>query len=68
MLGYQKNNVGGWEVLIRQKELPDQHEASWESYDEIHQQYPKFHLEDKAMSPPFVGIALSNFYMIRACN
>ncbi|KAA0062427.1 Retrovirus-related Pol polyprotein from transposon 297 family [Cucumis melo var. makuwa] len=45
-LGYQKNNAGGWEVLIRWKELPE-HEASWESYEEIQRQYPTFHLEDK---------------------
>ncbi|TYK05483.1 ty3-gypsy retrotransposon protein [Cucumis melo var. makuwa] len=42
-LGYQKNSAGGGEVLIRWKELPE-HEASWESYDEIHRLYPTYHL------------------------
>ncbi|KAA0066459.1 Retrotransposable element Tf2 [Cucumis melo var. makuwa] len=37
VLQYQKNKAGAWEVLIRWKNLPD-HEASWESYDEIQQQ------------------------------
>ncbi|KAA0067390.1 Retrotransposable element Tf2 [Cucumis melo var. makuwa] len=45
-LGYQKNKAGSWEVLIHWKELPE-HEASWESYEEMHQLYPNFHLEDK---------------------
>ncbi|TYK27644.1 putative polyprotein [Cucumis melo var. makuwa] len=45
-LKYQKNSNGGWEVLIRWKDLPE-HEASWECYDEIQRLYPTFHLEDK---------------------
>ncbi|TYK29737.1 Transposon Ty3-G Gag-Pol polyprotein [Cucumis melo var. makuwa] len=46
ILEYQKNKAGSWEVLIVWKGLP-QHEASWEDYDGIRQQYPDFHLEDK---------------------
>ncbi|KAA0033504.1 transposon Tf2-1 polyprotein isoform X1 [Cucumis melo var. makuwa] len=45
-LKYQKNNAGGWEVLIHWKDLPE-HEASWECYNEIQRLYPTFHLEDK---------------------
>ncbi|KAA0035475.1 Transposon Tf2-6 polyprotein [Cucumis melo var. makuwa] len=45
-LKYQKISNGGWEVLIRWKDLPE-HEASWECYDEIQRLYPTFHLEDK---------------------
>ncbi|KAL0541112.1 hypothetical protein IC582_021147 [Cucumis melo] len=45
-LKYQKNSAGGWEVLIRWKDLPE-HEASWECYNEIQRLCPTFHLEDK---------------------
>ncbi|KAL0534210.1 hypothetical protein IC582_028498 [Cucumis melo] len=42
-LKYQKNSAGGWEVLIRWKDLSE-HEAPWECYNEIQQLYPTFHL------------------------
>ncbi|KAA0037029.1 transposon Tf2-1 polyprotein isoform X1 [Cucumis melo var. makuwa] len=44
--GYLKNKIARWDVLIKWKGL-SRNEATWEDYDEIQQQFPKFHLEDK---------------------
>ncbi|TYK30692.1 RNA-directed DNA polymerase (Reverse transcriptase) [Cucumis melo var. makuwa] len=46
VLEYKLNKAGSWDVLIGWKGLP-KHEASWESYDEMHKLYPNLHLEDK---------------------
>ena len=46
VFSYQKNEKGGWEVLMSWKGLPH-HEATWESYDDFQQSFPDFHLEDK---------------------
>ncbi|KAA0048440.1 Retrovirus-related Pol polyprotein from transposon 17.6 [Cucumis melo var. makuwa] len=43
---YRMDKSGNWEVLVAWQGLPD-HEASWESYDEMHKLYPNLHLEDK---------------------
>ncbi|TYK04251.1 Transposon Ty3-I Gag-Pol polyprotein [Cucumis melo var. makuwa] len=44
--GYHKNQQGYWEVLMSWKELPS-HKAMWEKYDDFHQSFQDFHLEDK---------------------
>ena len=44
--GYLEYKVGGWDVLISWKGLP-RHEATWETYEEIQQLFPEFHLQDK---------------------
>ncbi|KAL0533232.1 hypothetical protein IC582_030448 [Cucumis melo] len=43
---YRKIGAEQWEVLVCWRGLP-KHEASWESYDEMKEKYPNFHLEDK---------------------
>ncbi|KAA0043239.1 transposon Tf2-1 polyprotein isoform X1 [Cucumis melo var. makuwa] len=45
-IAYRKTVAGQWEVLIRYEGLP-QHEATWESYEEMHCSYLALHLEDK---------------------
>ena len=44
--GYQQDGKGVWEVLISWKGQ-SRHEATWENYDDFHQSFPDFHLEDK---------------------
>lgn len=44
--GYQQKEKGVWEVLVSWKGLPS-HEATWENYDDFHQSFPDYHLEDK---------------------
>ncbi|KAA0058174.1 putative polyprotein [Cucumis melo var. makuwa] len=44
--GYTKNNKGEWEVLMSWKGL-QQHEATWDKYDDFSAIFPDFHLEDK---------------------
>ncbi|TYK23464.1 putative retroelement pol polyprotein [Cucumis melo var. makuwa] len=45
---YRKTRAEQWEVLVCWRGLP-KHEASWESYDEMKEKYPNFHLEDKRL-------------------
>ncbi|KAA0039461.1 Ty3/gypsy retrotransposon protein [Cucumis melo var. makuwa] len=43
---YRKTGAEQWEVLVCWRGLP-KYEASWESYEEMKEKYPTFHLEDK---------------------
>ncbi|KAL0548958.1 hypothetical protein IC582_013436 [Cucumis melo] len=45
-LDYRRNKAGEWEVMIRWDGLSI-HETTWESYVDIADKYPDFHLEDK---------------------
>ena len=46
VLEYRQNKTEQWEVLTKWEGLP-LHEATWESYEEMHRLYPTLHLEDK---------------------
>ncbi|KAA0063160.1 Transposon Ty3-I Gag-Pol polyprotein [Cucumis melo var. makuwa] len=46
VLEYGQNKAKQWEVLTKWEGLP-LHEATWESYEEMHRLYPTLHLEDK---------------------
>ena len=51
-----------WEYLVQWKDQPS-HEATWESYANLTNQYPNFHIEDKVAllhggiaRPPFTQV------------
>ncbi|TYJ95776.1 transposon Tf2-1 polyprotein isoform X1 [Cucumis melo var. makuwa] len=46
VLEYRQNKAEQWEVLTKWEGLP-LHEATWESYEEMHRLYPTLQLEDK---------------------
>ncbi|GJR17892.1 ty3-gypsy retrotransposon protein [Tanacetum coccineum] len=48
VLGTRMDSRGKHEVLIRWKDLPG-YEATWEPLENIQQQFPEFHLEDKVI-------------------
>ncbi|KAA0058381.1 transposon Tf2-1 polyprotein isoform X1 [Cucumis melo var. makuwa] len=66
-LKYQKNNTGGWEVLIGWKDLPE-HEALWECYNEIQRLYPTFHLEDKMKLEGEGNVRPPPINMLKCCH
>ena len=46
VLEYRQNKAKQWEVMTKWEGL-SLHEATWESYEEMHHLYPTLHFEDK---------------------